>query len=173
MRRISIIQGEHAVVTEPDTVISTVLGSCIAVCLRDGVARIGGMNHFLLGEPDPGHHISVQDRQRYGLHAMELLINALMGRGAVRSRLTAQLYGGGNVVAGLGTIGQSNADFARRFLQTENIPLIHADVGGTHARRVEFLPVEGKARSTAVTDAPPPVMRPAPVPAASGDLELF
>ena len=173
MRRISIIQGEHAVVAEPDTVVTTVLGSCIAVCLRDSVARIGGMNHFLLGEPDPSHQVSVRDLQRYGLHAMELLINAMMQQGAARQRLRAQLYGGANVVAGLGQIGQKNAEFARRFLATENIPLGHTDVGGTHARRVEFLPYDGKARCTAVAEAPAVVVRPAPAPAPSGDLELF
>lgn len=173
MRRISIIQGEHAVVAEPGTVVTTVLGSCIAVCLQDSVARIGGMNHFLLGEPDPNHQVNVRDLQRYGLHAMELLINAMMQQGAARQRLKAQLYGGANVVAGLGEIGRKNAEFARRFLATENIPLGHADVGGTHARRVEFLPYEGKARCTVVAEAPPVVMRPAPAPAPSGDLELF
>lgn len=174
MRRIPIIQGEHAVVAEPDTVIATVLGSCIAACLHDPVARIGGMNHFLLGEPRPGHAVGPEDMQRYGLHAMELLINAMMQAGAVRARLKAHLYGGANVVAGLGSIGTGNAAFARRFMATEGIALGHLDVGGSHARKVEFLPYEGKARATAVAGAPPPVAPvAAAVPARGGELELF
>ena len=55
MRRIPIVQGEHKVVAVPDVMITTVLGSCVAVCLQDPVARIGGMNHFLLAEPTPGN----------------------------------------------------------------------------------------------------------------------
>ena len=173
MRRISIIQGEHVVVTEPSTVVSTVLGSCIAVCLQDKAARIGGMNHFLLGEPSPGQPLGPEDLQHYGLHAMELLINAMMQRGAVRSRLKAHVYGGATMVAGLGSIGSSNAAFARRFMETEGIAIGRLDVGGTHARRVEFLPYEGKVRSTVVLDAGPVMAMPAPAPAVGGELELF
>jgi chemotaxis protein CheD len=174
MRRISIIQGEHAVVAEPGTVIATVLGSCVAVCLRDPVARVGGMNHFLLGEPAPGHRVGRDEMQRYGVHAMELLINALMQAGADPARLHAHLYGGATMVAGLGTIGTDNAKFARRFMATEGIAVGHADLGGSHARKVEFQPHEGRTRSIAVADAPPLMM---PPPAArtvtGGELELF
>lgn len=173
MHQISIIQGEHAVVAEPDTVISTVLGSCIAVCLQDSVARIGGMNHFLLGEPVQNQQLSAQDMQCYGLHAMELLINALMRAGAARSQLQAHLYGGANIIAGLGSIGTSNAAFARRFLQTEGIPVGHVDVGGTHARRVQFMPYLGKVRSIVVNDPPTMPVRVAPTAAPGGELELF
>ena len=62
MRRVAIIQGEHAVVTEPGVAITTLLGSCIAVCLHDAQAHIGGMNHFLLGEPRPGQTIRATRR---------------------------------------------------------------------------------------------------------------
>jgi len=173
MKRISIIQGEHAVVSEPNTIITTLLGSCIAVCLQDPVARIGGMNHFLLGEPNPDHTIGVQDMQRYGIHAMELLVNAMMAKGAVRSRLRAHLYGGANITVGLGGIGSSNAAFARRYATTEGIALGHVDLGGSHARKVEFLPFEGKARATAVRDVPPPPLSTRTPAFAGGELELF
>lgn len=174
MNRISIIQGEHAVVSEPGTVITTLLGSCIAVCLQDPAARIGGMNHFLLGEPGKDQQVSAQAMQRYGVHAMELLINAMMKRGAARARLRAHLYGGANIIAGLGSIGSSNAAFARRFLDTEGIAVGHVDVGGSHPRKVEFLAYEGKARATAVSEAPP-IQTAAPVllPVGGGELELF
>jgi chemotaxis protein CheD len=177
MRRLPIVQGEHKVVAEPGYMITTVLGSCVAVCLQDAVAKVGGMNHFLLAEPTPGGITSPADMQRYGIHAMELLINEMMRHGAVRERLRAHLYGGANVVAGLGDIGAKNAAFAREFVRMEGIGIGHCDLGGRHARKVEFLPYEGKARATLVAEPPPLAIAPAArrrrelVPA--GDIELF
>jgi chemotaxis protein CheD len=175
MRRIPIVQGEHRVVTEPNVMITTVLGSCVAVCLQDNVARVGGMNHFLLAEPTPGNVTALCDMQRYGIHAMELLINEMMRHGASRERLRAHLYGGANIVKGLGDIGGSNAAFARAFIRTEGIAVGHCDLGGRHARKVEFLPYEGKARSAIVHDVPPPpvVARSSERRVPAGDIELF
>lgn len=157
---------------EPGVVISTLLGSCIAVCLQDPVARVGGMNHFLLSEPASGN-MRQGEEQRYGVHAMELLINGLMQRGAVRHRLRAHLYGGANIIAGLGSIGSNNAVFARQFMKTEGIAVGRSELGGTRARKVEFMPYEGRVRSTVVADTPPPILttRPAAIP--DGDVELF
>ena len=101
MRRVSIVQGENAVVAEPHVIVSTLLGSCVAACLYDPVAKVGGMNHFLLGEPGADHRVAANDMARYGVHAMELLINAMMKAGAERGRLRANLYGGANIIAGL------------------------------------------------------------------------
>lgn len=174
MRRVNIVQGEHAVVGEPGVSIQTVLGSCIAACLFDPVRRIGGMNHFLLGEPSPAG-VPADELRRYGIHAMELLINALMQLGCDRGRLRAHLYGGATMIAGLGDIGKSNIAFAREFLRTEGLEIRHEDVGGCHARRVEFLPYEGRSRCRSVKEAVA-VQRPAPVlhpQARSGELELF
>lgn len=174
MRRIAIIQGEHVVVAEPGVIISTLLGSCVAVCLQDPVARIGGMNHFLLAEPEQGQGtLSVADQQRYGVHAMELLINAMMQGGAVRSRLRGHLYGGANIIAGLGGIGSRNASFAKTFMETEGIAIGRCGLGGTRARKVEFMPYEGRVRSFVLDDEPPPPVAPLPIAASSGDLELF
>lgn len=173
MKRINIIQGEHAVVDKPDITLSTLLGSCVAVCLLDPVAHVGGMNHFLLGEPSADHKLAPGELQRYGIHAMELLINGLMSRGAMRSRLKAHLYGGANIIAGLGSIGSSNADFARRFMETEGITIAHSDLGGTWARKIDFMPYEGRSRSTRVSELPPAPKKPKPLPATDGELELF
>jgi chemotaxis protein CheD len=172
MRRIPIIQGENAVVAEPDVVITTLLGSCIAVCLHDHAARVGGMNHFLLGRPGAEHRVSRQDMQRYGVHAMELLINAMMKKGATRTNLRAHVYGGANIISGLGSIGSDNAAFATSFIETEGIAIGHVNVGGNRARKVEFRPYDGKVRSFAVADVPPPVAA-APLPVVGGELELF
>lgn len=174
MRRVSIVQGENAIVVEPDVVVSTLLGSCVAACLYDPVAKVGGMNHFLLGEPGADHRVSAGDMQRYGVHAMELLINGMMARGAMRHRLRAHVYGGGNIVSGLGGIGTANAAFARRFMADEGIEIAHSDLGGSSARKVEFLPHEGKSRCTRVSDRVPdrpPV--PVALPPVGGELELF
>nr|WP_029623565.1 chemotaxis protein CheD [Sphingomonas sp. PAMC 26617] len=173
MRRIPIIQGEHVVVGEAGTVISTVLGSCIAVCLHDAEARLGGMNHFLLGEPQQDQQLSAIDLQRYGVHAMELLINATMKAGGDRNRLRANLYGGANIIAGLGGIGSANAAFAKRFLATEGITIGQIDTGGTLARKLEFRPYDGKIRCNTVADRPlPPPVAPR-IPAGGGEIELF
>ena len=173
VRRIPIIQGEHAVVGEPGSVISTVLGSCIAVCLHDAEVHVGGMNHFLLGEPQHDQHLRDGDLQRYGVHAMELLINAMMKAGAARNRLRANLYGGANIIAGLGGIGSANAAFAKRFLTTEAIVIGQVDMGGTLARKLEFRPFDGKVRCTTVTDRPlPPPVAPR-IPMGGGEIELF
>jgi chemotaxis protein CheD len=175
VRRVTILQGDHAVSGEQGVVMSTLLGSCIAVCLHDPVARLGGMNHFLLGAP------AATDRRsgggtlhRYGVHAMEVLINALMTRGASRARLAAHCYGGADIVLGFGKIGTQNAAFTRRFLAAEGIPIVHEDLGGRSARRVEFLPHAGKARCTRTAEVP--VTAPLPSPSlapAAGEVELF
>jgi chemotaxis protein CheD len=171
-QRITLVQGEHLATDRPGSVLSTLLGSCIAVCLHDGVAHVGGMNHFLLGRPDAGQTVGAHEMQRYGVHAMELLINAMMQKGAIRSRLRAHIYGGANIIAGLGGIGLDNAVFARRFVETEGIAIGHVDVGGTRARKIEFMPYEGKARASFVADPVPPPRAPAP-PVHGGELELF
>jgi chemotaxis protein CheD len=172
MQRIPIIQGEHAVVRRPGVMITTLLGSCIAVCLQDPTSQIGGMNHFLLGEPGKDDRIADADLVRYGVHSMELLINEMMRNGARRDSLKAQMYGGASVVAGLGEVGKRNIDFARRFLAEEGIELGHSDVGGNSARRVEFLPYDGRARCSHVTD-PVPVLATPKLRVPPSELELF
>lgn len=172
MRRVTIVQGDYRVETAPGVTITTLLGSCVAVCLHDAVARVGGMNHFLLGAPGEDALVSRADRTRYGVHAMELLINEMMKQGAARSRLRAHLYGGATITAGLGAIGQNNARFARDFAAAEGIAIAHCDLGGERARRVEFRPHDGVARSRLV-EAAPPVLQPLARPANLGEVELF
>ena len=171
--RITLVQGEHVAVARPGAVIATLLGSCIAVCLHDAAAHVGGMNHFLLGEPGADQHVRPGELSRYGIHAMELLINAMMKAGAERGRLRANLYGGANIIAGLGGIGSANAAFAKRFLATEGITVGQSDTGGTLARKVEFRPYDGKVRCKTVADRPlPPPITPR-MPAGCGEIELF
>jgi len=144
-----ITQGEAYVTADENEVLSTVLGSCVAACIRDPVLRIGGMNHFLLPEGD-----GTGDVMRYGVHSMELLINGILNRGAARERLEAKLFGGANVIAALSGIGSRNADFAERFLLDEGIKIVGGDLRGTAPRRIQYWPATGRARQLSIaTDA--------------------
>ena len=109
--RILIVQGEFLVTDDPTAVLQTLLGSCVAACMRDPVSGVGGMNHFLL----PGED-GRSEQMRAGVHAMELLVNGLLKQGARRERLVTKLFGGARTVAGLSDIGVRNADCAKRFL---------------------------------------------------------
>jgi chemotaxis protein CheD len=136
---VKILPGEWFVHDE-DILITTTLGSCIAACLWDRNARVGGMNHFMLpdGEGDSG---------RYGSYAMELLINELQKRGASRSTLEAKVFGGGQVISGMNSInvGERNTTFVLDYLKTERIPIVSKDVLDACPRKVCFLPASGKA----------------------------
>ena len=112
--KVHVTQGESHVTTDPQVVMTTVLGSCIAACIRDPQAGVGGMNHFLL--PDAGDGRG-GDAVRYGAYAMELLINDLLKKGARRERLEAKIFGGAKLFDGLSDVGASNSAFAERFLR--------------------------------------------------------
>lgn len=176
-RTLHVGQGEHQVSDSPDVVLSTVLGSCIAACIRDPERGIGGMNHFLL--PDGDGSGSGDEATRYGVNAMEMLINSLLRAGARRERLEAKLFGGASMFDRLRNIGAENAAFAKRFLQAEGITVIGGDTGGNAARRIRYRPATGQAMQRLLTDADPSVFvrerkLAVPPPAANtGDLELF
>ncbi|MPT48940.1 MAG: chemotaxis protein CheD [Sphingobium sp.] len=168
---VTIMQGQAYVGTGKPEIVTTILGSCIACCLYDPVARIGGMNHFLLAEPAPDSGV-VADAN-YGAYLMELLINQMMTSGALKSRMKAHIYGGADMHRGMTQIGSANARFARQFLATENIPLVRSDTGGECARRVDFDPVRGRVRVRIVGRRDVPVERPSAPRPASGEVELF
>ncbi len=164
---IYIAQGEHAIGDRPEHVISTILGSCVAVCLWDRVRRIGGMNHILLPESARTDMLT----RSVGAGAMEALINAMLKVGAMKSDFDAKVFGGAAVVAGLSDIGERNGSFALDYLATERIPVISQSLGGTQARRIRFWPESGRVSQKLVvsSEAPAPV---AAKPAAN-DLELL
>jgi chemotaxis protein CheD len=146
---VQITQGETYVTGNDKEVLTTILGSCIAACIRDESARVGGINHFLL----PGGKGADRSALRYGVNAMEILINGLLKRGATRGGLEAKLFGGANVIAGLSNIGAGNADFARQYLADEGIRLVGGDVGGNHPRRIQYWPLTGRARQLSIPTA--------------------
>ncbi len=171
--RITVMQGQAVVSGELGTEMSTVLGSCVALCLFDPEARLGGMNHFLLAEP-PATSSNTSVDEFYGTYLMELLVNQMLGKGARKSRLKAHLYGGANVNRNMMRIGTANADFARSFVQREGIELVRSDLGGNNARRVDFRPASGQVRCRTVEDRFAPPVQPNTRPAkATGDVELF
>jgi chemotaxis protein CheD len=120
-------------------IINTVLGSCVAVCLFDPVKRIGGMNHiFLPGKADMAHF---DDAARYGVNAMEVLINSMMKLSADKSRLVAKAFGGGHVLPAIdrdNAIGQQNIAFTLDFLEREEIRIISQNLGGNDGRKIYF-----------------------------------
>lgn len=139
-----ILPGEFYA-TDQDEVIVTVLGSCVAACLMDPIALVGGMNHFMLPAKQVEHDVDRFYAARYGAAAMEFLINNLLHLGAQRDRLVAKAFGGGKVMAGMTTdIGGQNIDFVRRFLKSEDIPIWTEDMGGIHPRKVYFFPHTGQ-----------------------------
>ena len=163
-----IAQGEHAVSDDPNAVISTILGSCIAVCLWDPVRRIGGMNHILLPE---GAEVG-SGTYRFGAVSMELLVNDLRKSGADGARLRAKLFGGAAMMRGLSDIGARNVEFAIGWLSREAIPCDVASTGGTSARQVRFWPYSGLVRQRVVTSATLPEPRIGSTPEGNG-VELF
>ncbi|MEM9910107.1 MAG: chemotaxis protein CheD [Pseudomonadota bacterium] len=171
MKYTTVLQGESKVTNDPEVVFTTVLGSCVAVCLHDAQAKVGGMNHFLL----PGCKGQDSKDMRYGVHSMELLINELLKHGASRHSLLAQLYGGASVIKNRSNIGASNVNFATDFLRNESIKCLDRNVGGKLARRVKFHAATGRVKHVLVEDAVslrPPAPDPR-VPTRFADVTLF
>lgn len=179
---VKILPGEYYVTTG-DKLIVTVLGSCVAVCLRDKAIGVGGMNHFLLPNDGSQQIGLMTESARYGIYAMELLINHLLKMGANRSRLEAKVFGGGNVLPGMtvNNVGQRNAEFVLDYLDNENIFVSAKDLLGEYPRKVYFFPDTGKVfvkkikslhNSTIVDRESEYRMRVKYTPT-SGDVELF
>lgn len=180
-RRINLVQGQQHVDRDPGVVLTTILGSCVAACLYDPVAAVGGMNHFLLPGDHPGFDLSNvgNGAMRYGAYSMELLINGLLREGAARQRLKAKLFGGARMLKGLTDVGDSNAAFAERFLRQEGIAIVGGSLRGDRGRRIQFWPATGRAQQIEFGSNEDAVFRiesritPPPAPVSSGSLELF
>lgn len=167
-----IAQGEHAVGGAPGEIITTILGSCVAVCLWDPDRSVGGMNHILLPDGKADGRTDGPGLDRFGGAAMEHLINDLVKLGAERGRLRAKVFGGAAMVSGLSDIGARNAAFAADYLKSEGIPCDGESTGGNSARQIRFWPHSGRAMQRFVASAPPPPPKPKPAPKAN-DVELF
>lgn len=173
-QRVHVGQGEHYVTDDPDVMLTTILGSCVAMCLRDPETGIGGMNHFLLPEGAGG---GADAGRRYGAYAMEVLINDCLKAGARRDHLETKLFGGGRMFDALKDVGLANAHFAERFLRDEGIALVGGSLRGRGGRRIQYWPASGRALQRPVTDQNLPMINERPARPSTvvnaGALELF
>ena len=128
--------------------ITTVLGSCVSTCLWDPVKRIGGMNHFMLPGDGEDFASPAKASARFGVYAMEVLINEMIHIGADRRRMVAKVFGGGRVLQGFGAldVGAKNCEFVLEFLSTEAIPVLAQDLLDIYARKLHFFPETGKVQ---------------------------
>lgn len=153
----SISQGQYSISDDPDAVITTVLGSCVAACIRDPKRGVGGMNHFVL--PEPPTPLSAQnDPSRYGSYLMQRLIDDLLEDGANPYQLEAMVFGGASTGDSFYKIGARNSAFAREFLADRGIPVIESICGGRSGCKLEYWPAYGKLVHTPLgrTETPKP-----------------
>lgn len=143
-----VLPGEYYV-TQHSEMITTVLGSCISACIRDPITGVGGMNHFML----PGDSRKKEGKwggidgleTRYGIAAMESLVNEILKLGARKERLELKLFGAGKILAmEINNIGERNIIFAKEFAQLEGLAIAAEDLGGPHPRKVNYFPRTGK-----------------------------
>jgi chemotaxis protein CheD len=141
---VKVFPGEHYVTSDPDEMLVTILGSCVSACIRDPLAKVGGMNHFMLPEAAGGGWDTASDSMRYGNVAMERLINDILARGGMRQRLEIKVFGGGNVMKSTANIGHRNADFVEEYLADESLPIAARHLRGHLPRRVHYFPISGR-----------------------------
>ncbi len=128
--------------SDQPTLVTTILATCVSVCLWDPKARVGGIDHYLL----PLWHGSGTATARFGATAFELLLAELDRLGASRKRLQAKVFGGMQGRASLSNdLGARNAELAERLLDEKRIPVVGRDVGGAHSRKLLFQTHDGVA----------------------------
>ncbi|MFN3880855.1 MAG: chemoreceptor glutamine deamidase CheD [Nitrincola lacisaponensis] len=180
---VKVLPGQYFA-TADDTMIVTVLGSCVSVCLRDRLTGVGGLNHFMLPHDSGAEAGSVVAASgRYGLYAMELLVNHLLKLGASRNRLEAKVFGGGQVLKNMSfiNIGQRNVSFVMEHLKRESIPVLSQDVLDIYPRKVYFFPQTGKVmlkkihslHNTTILDREKAYLHEIETQPVSGDVDLF
>jgi chemotaxis protein CheD len=147
---VKILPGQYYVTRRKELLITT-LGSCVSACIRDASIGIGGMNHFMLpykmrlseGEGDDS---AWNVAARYGDFAMELLINAILRNGGKRGNLEVKVFGGAKVLPHMRNIGGLNVEFIRNYLETDGLPIVAEDLGGSQPRKIIYNPETGAAR---------------------------
>lgn len=144
---VKLLPGEYYA-TARDMLLVTVLGSCVCACIRDKTSGIGGMNHFMLPDNCVDQGNPLGESARYGTYAMEILINQLLKMGAKRNNFEAKVFGGGAVLRGftVSNVGEKNAEFVLRYLETERIHVAAQDLLDIYPRKVYFFPKTGLVR---------------------------
>ncbi|WP_036249049.1 chemoreceptor glutamine deamidase CheD [Methylobacter sp. BBA5.1] len=151
-----ILPGEYYV-TKADELITTVLGSCVAACIRDKEVGIGGMNHFMLPQTSAeklkqGNEAVLGNSTRYGNFAMEHLINTILSNGGKRKNLELKVFGGGKIIPTLSDIGLKNIEFILEYIDTEGLLLLSQDLGDIYPRKIVYFPQTGKVRMKKIQD---------------------
>lgn len=141
---VKVLPGEFYVTPKSNEVLVTVLGSCVAACIRDRRTGLGGMNHFMLPLAHSDGWGNDPESMRYGNFAMEKLINELIKAGCARERMEVKVFGGGNVIDSNQAIGTQNAEFVLRYLAAEGLSCASKDLGGQLPRRVHYFPSTGR-----------------------------
>lgn len=141
---VKVFPGEFYITDKADEVLLTVLGSCVSACIRDPLAGVGGMNHFMLAEHQSGSWGNDLKSTRFGNFAMEKLINELIKAGCARERMEIKVFGGGNVTDTSNAVGTDNADFVLAYLKAEGLRCAAQDLGGSLPRRIQYYPATGR-----------------------------
>jgi chemotaxis protein CheD len=179
---IKVYPGEFNVTSKSNEVFVTILGSCVAACIRDPLTGVGGMNHFMLPESETGRWGADTASTRYGNYAMEKLVNELIKLGCPRERMEIKVFGGGNVIDSSQAVGIRNVEFVLRYLKDEGLKCAAQDLGGDFPRRIQYAPATGRVvrRILGRTDTDPIVSEERAYAktlvssqASSGDIELF
>lgn len=139
-----LLPGQLFVSAENCTV-TTILGSCVSVCLWDPAAQIGGINHFLL----PAFNGEGLASARFGTIAIKELLDQLARLGSQKRNLLAKVFGGACVLEAFRDrqhhLGMQNVEVARAMLEAESIPLVSQDIGGQRGRKLIFHTADGTA----------------------------
>lgn len=136
---VEIFSGDFYVSNDPNEAISTLLGSCVALCLFDKSAKIAGMNHFLV----PGDARFIKSEQpgssKDGLYAIEYLTQQMKNQGANFKHVTAGVFGGGHMLSRSKIFSpDDNVRLAKTYLKMLKIPIVKEDTGGNVGRQVIF-----------------------------------
>ncbi|MEM9854232.1 MAG: chemotaxis protein CheD [Pseudomonadota bacterium] len=153
-----VTQGEVCIADADATCVTTILGSCIATLIWDPEAKVGGLNHLLLPDARPQNAAAMAP----DVNLMELLINGVLSAGGARKRFRAKIFGGAQMIDGLGSTGAANVQFVERFLADEGIPCLARSTGGRHARRLRVWPAQGRVQQKRVANFDPTIDAPDP-----------
>ncbi len=126
-------------------VVQTILGSCVAICLWDPVAKIGGINHYML----PTWNGNDLASPKYGNIAIDRLVERMIQLGSRIENLEAKVFGGGDLIStdrSVMLIGERNIRVARIILEEKNIPVIASSTGGRKGRKILFFTQSGEVR---------------------------
>lgn len=141
--------GEMIISNSEEDYVSTVLGSCVSVCLYSNEFRVGGIIHYLL--PDEVITKNLKNELYFGNLAIPILINEMLAKtGLQSSQLTAKIIGGSNSIHHEFSVGEMNIEIAKEILDNYKIPVIGEHVGSTLSRKVRFFPVSGRLQVKAI-----------------------